>query len=58
MFDDVEAGAEVYAGDVGGGAGLPGLGRLCRGPGAGAQCGGPLAAPEAPVQGTWDVYLD
>ena len=53
MFDDIEAGAEVEAADVGGVAdgALPGLHSLGRGPGAGAQCGCPLAPPQTPVQG-------
>ena len=47
MLDDVEAGAEVEAADVGGVAdgALPGLHSLGRGPGAGAQRGRPLAPP-------------
>ena len=53
MLDDVKAGAKVEAADVGGVAdgALPGLHGLGRGPGAGAQCGRPLAPPETPVQG-------
>ena len=47
MFDNVEAGAEVEAAEVGGVAdgALPGLGRLRRGPGAGAESRCPLASP-------------
>ena len=54
MFDNVEAGAEVEAAEVGGVAdgALPGLGRLRRGPGAGAESRCPLAPPQTPVQGT------
>ena len=53
MLDNVEAGAEVEAADVGGGAdgALPGLHSLGCGPGAGAQRGCPLAPPQTPVQG-------
>ena len=60
MFDNVEAGAEVEAAEVGHVAegALPGLGSLRCGPGAGAQSGRPLTPPQAPVQGAWDVYLD
>ena len=60
MFDNVEAGAEVEAAEVGHVAdgALPGLDSLSRGPGAGAQSGRPLTPPQAPVQGSWDVYLD
>ena len=51
MFDNVEAGAKVEAAEVGGVAdgvadgALPGLGRLRRGPGAGAESRCPLASP-------------
>ena len=57
MFDNVEAGAEVEAAEVGGVAdgALPGLGRLRRGPGAGAECRRPFASPKAPVQRTWNI---
>ena len=60
MFDNVEAGAEVEAAEVGHVAegALPGLDSLRRGPGAGAESGRPLTSPQAPVQGSWNVYLD
>ena len=60
MFDNVEAGAEVEAAEVGHVAegALPGLDSLRRGPGAGAESCRPLTSPQAPVQGAWNVYLD